>query len=230
MPDPYHAPSRHIAPPSPTSAFARVSFTHVSSLSFCRHAVASSLSTAPDLTSASIVLRTWCASSNRVPMRAPVIGLVGSPSFARNQLSIAPRSYMCPSSAVTGSVGRACAMGQTKLAAAAEIASTHLASFVGFASSSFTGAGARAVSLSSRTVSGSSGAMSALAAGAIVPRSSSRDGISSLSSESLLSVHRAWLGGAASDEESLSASDEESVGNSKSVAAGSSSWSAIIAL
>jgi len=72
--------------------------------------------------------------------------------------------------------------------------------------------------------------MSALAAGAIVPQSSSsRDGISSLSSESLLSVHRAWLGGAASDEESLSASDEESVGNSKSVAAGSSSWSAIIA-
>ena len=49
-------------------------------------------------------------------------------------------------------------------------------------------------------------------------------------SESLLSVHRAWLGGAASDEESLSASDEESVGNPKSVAAGSSSWSAIIAL
>ena len=53
-----------------------------------------------------------------------------------------------------------------------------------------------------------------------------QDGISSLSSESLLSVET--LGGAASDEESLSASDEESVGNPKSVAA--SSWSVIIAL
>ena len=50
-----------------------------------------------------------------------------------------------------------------------------------------------------------------------------QDGISSLSSESLLSVET--LGGAASDEESLSASDEESVGNPKSVAA--TSWSVI---